>query len=43
MSVSEIIREYSRKKFGRKKKYVDMEIEARLGIMPEDETENSEE
>jgi len=34
--VAEIIREYSRKKYWRKKKYVDMEIEARLGIMPED-------
>jgi Type IV secretory system Conjugative DNA transfer len=28
-----IMREYSRKKYGRKKKYVDLEIEARLGIM----------
>ncbi len=27
-----IVKEYSRKKYGRKKKYVDMEIEARLGI-----------
>lgn len=33
--ISDIIREYSRKKYGRKKKYVDMEIEARLWIMPE--------
>ncbi|MDD3646371.1 MAG: type IV secretory system conjugative DNA transfer family protein [Candidatus Gracilibacteria bacterium] len=32
--ISDIIKEYSRKKYGRKKKYVDMEIEARLGIMP---------
>ncbi len=32
-----IIKEYSRKKYGRKKKYVDIEIEARLGIMSEDE------
>jgi len=31
-----IIREYSRKKYGRKKKYVDIEIEARLWIMNED-------
>jgi len=31
-----IIREYSRKKYGRKKKYVDIEIEARLGIMNEE-------
>ncbi|NDK10035.1 type IV secretory system conjugative DNA transfer family protein [Candidatus Gracilibacteria bacterium] len=28
-----ILKEYSRKKYGRKKKYVDIEIEARLGIM----------
>jgi hypothetical protein len=28
--IAEIIKEYSRKKYGRKKKYVDMEIEARL-------------
>lgn len=33
--ISEIIKEYSRKKYGRKKKYVDMEIEARLWISPE--------
>ena len=33
--IAEIIKEYSRRKYGRKKKYVDMEIEARLGIMPE--------
>jgi hypothetical protein len=33
--ISDIIKEYSRKKYGRKKKYVDMEIEARLGISPE--------
>ncbi len=33
--VAEVIREYSRRKYGRKKKYVDMEIEARLWIMPE--------
>ena len=32
--ISSIIKEYSRKKYGRKKKYVDMEIEARLGINP---------
>ncbi len=30
-----VIKEYSRRKYWRKKKYVDMEIEARLGIMPE--------
>jgi hypothetical protein len=35
--IAEIIKEYSRKKFGRKKKYVDMEIEARLGIAPTEE------
>lgn len=34
--IAEIIKEYSRKKYWRKKKYVDMEIEARLWIMPED-------
>ena len=33
--VKEIIKEYSRKKYWRKKKYVDMEIEARLWISPE--------
>jgi len=32
---ADIIKEYSRKKYGRKKKYVDIEIEARLGIMNE--------
>lgn len=32
--IAGIIKEYSRKKYGRKKKYVDMEIEARLGINP---------
>lgn len=37
MPIAEIIREYSRKKYGRKKKYVDMEIEARLGIAPDEE------
>ncbi len=31
--VAKIIKEYSRKMYGRKKEYVDMEIEARLGIM----------
>lgn len=29
---AELIKDYSRKKYGRKRKYVDMEIEARLGI-----------
>lgn len=33
---SEILKEYSRKKFGRKKRYVDIEIEARLWIMNEE-------
>ncbi len=32
--IADIIKEYSRKKYGRKKKYVDMEIEARLWIDP---------
>ncbi len=32
--VAKIIKEYSRKMYGRKKEYVDMEIEARLGILP---------
>ncbi len=35
LKIAEIIREYSRKKYWRKKKYVDMEIEARLWIAPE--------
>lgn len=35
--IAEIIKEYSRKKYGRKKKYVDMEIEARLWISPSDD------
>lgn len=39
--VSKIIKEYSRKMYGRKKEYVDMEIEARMGIVREDETENN--
>lgn len=30
--VAKVIKEYSRKMYGRKKEYVDMEIEARLGI-----------
>jgi len=38
-TIAEIIKEYSRKKYWRKKKYVDMEIEARLGIMPEEDSE----
>lgn len=33
--IASIIREYSRKKYWRKKKYVNMEIEARLWIMPD--------
>jgi len=35
--IASIIKEYSRKKYWRKKKYVDMEIEARLWIMPDSE------
>lgn len=31
--VAKVIKEYSRKMYGRKKEYVDMEIEARLGIV----------
>ncbi len=34
--VSKIIKEYSRKMYGRKKEYVDMEIEARMWIIRED-------
>jgi hypothetical protein len=30
--IAGVIKEYSRKKYGRKKKYVDMEIEAKLGL-----------
>ena len=33
--IAALIKDYSRKKYWRKKKYVDMEIEARLGIAPE--------
>ncbi len=36
--VSKIIKEYSRKMYGRKKEYVDMEIEARMGIIREEKT-----
>ncbi len=38
-----IIKEYSRKMYGRKKQYVDMEIEARLGITGEEVPEDAEE
>ena len=31
--VAKVVKEYSRKMYGRKKEYVDMEIEARLGII----------
>ena len=31
--IAKIIKDFSRKKYGRKKKYVDMEIEARLWIV----------
>ncbi len=34
--IASIIKEYSRKKYARKKKYVDMEIESRLGIAPDE-------
>ena len=34
--VGRIVTEYSRKMYGRKKEYVDMEIEARLGILKND-------
>lgn len=37
--VSKIIKEYSRKMYGRKKEYVDMEIEARMGIVREEDKE----
>jgi hypothetical protein len=37
MEVSKVIKEYSRKMYGRKKEYVDMEIEARMGIVREEE------
>ena len=36
--VASIIKEYSRKMYGRKKEYVDMEIEARMGIVREEDT-----
>ena len=36
--VSKIIKEYSRKMYGRKKEYVDMEIEARMGIIRDEES-----
>lgn len=35
--VSKIIKEYSRKMYGRKKEYVDMELEARMGIVRDSE------
>ena len=36
LAEKKIIKEYSRKMYGRKKEYVDMEIEARMGIVRED-------
>lgn len=39
--VSKIIKEYSRKMYGRKKEYVDMELEARMWIIREDESPSS--
>ncbi len=41
LEVSRIITEYSRKMYGRRKKYVDMEIEARMGIFAETPEETS--
>ncbi len=38
--VSKIIKEYSRKMYGRKKEYVDMELEARMGVIRENDTQN---
>jgi hypothetical protein len=38
---AEVLKEYSRKKYGRKKKYVDIEIEARLGIISEPDAPTS--
>jgi Type IV secretory system Conjugative DNA transfer len=43
IEAAKILKEYSRKKYGRKKKYVDIEIEARLGIMGNIESEKVEE
>lgn len=37
--VSKIIKEYSRKMYGRKKEYVDMEIEARMWIIRDEDTQ----
>jgi len=34
--VGEILREYSAKKYGRKREFVEAEISARLGILPDD-------
>jgi hypothetical protein len=34
--VGEILKEYSAKKYGRKREFVEAEISARLGILPED-------
>jgi Type IV secretory system Conjugative DNA transfer len=39
--VANIIKEYSRKMYGRKKEYVDMEIEARMWIVREDDPAES--
>lgn len=38
VEVSKIIKEYSRKMYGRKKEYVDMELEARMGIIHENDS-----
>jgi hypothetical protein len=37
---AEILQEYSAKKYGRKKEYVEAETKARLGILDEAETES---
>ncbi len=42
-AVSDVIKEYSRKMYGRKKKYVDMEIEARMGMTQENDTKSDSE
>lgn len=39
-AVSDVIKEYSRKMYGRKKEYVDMEIEARMGMSQDDDAKS---
>jgi len=36
LELAKLLKDYSKKKYGRKRKYVDMEIEARLGITNDD-------